>query len=515
MLKLLALLSPIATVLVLSVPSLIQAPGRAQVRIPNIDPAAYLPPREAGPTITISLSRVTMSVQNPTVLRRLQAARDNAAKNNDIGVLINAANAELTTLKGGTLAIEGGGSVKTLVHLDHHTKFDSSTYACDITGFTDNGVFLVGDGALIEGTYKPPQALLDYFRKGNGRDFRDPYLLAVQALTRQQLAGTGTTILEPTFVNGQLPAVEVFQAAGDACCSHTGKSRDIAVIGFHFKGRQQVYDGGISQTIVFGNCERCSAQNNYLEDTASIGIQFGGSALEKNNYANNVLAYHNITSGVAAANIAAVNAENAYIIENYAMRPGHHDPPYGGGVCGFDLETNTPSDHSKNIFVVNNLYDYEGGHISWGTGNAICLQDPHTSANRGLVVAVNNVIIGGRNDRNPRYLSNGLFLNGLLNCQIVNNYVYRTGQDAIQAYTIHGCVIEGNDFESTGGGGNPTVQTINSENNTFRRNKYRSRPGLEINVDSTLLEKCGKNNVYQDNLTDGRPANIVKVPCGG
>ena len=71
-------------------------------------------------------------------------------------------------------------------------------------------------------------------------------------------------------------------------------------------------------------------------------------------------------------------------------------------------------------------------------------------------------------------------------------------------------MIENNDFESTGGGGNPTVLLINTENNIFRRNSYRERPGLAINVDSTWVDKCGKNNVYQDNLTTGRPANIVR-----
>ena len=510
MIKLLALLSSITTFLIMSVPSMSHPPVRAQVRVPNIDPAAYLPPKEAGPTITISLSKVTMSVQNAVVLKRLLVARDKAAQTKDLGVLINVANAELNTLKGGTIAIEGGGSIKTQVHLDHHTKFDSSTYACDITGITDYGCFLVGDGALIEGTYRPPQALLDYFRRGNGRNSRDPYLTAVQALTPEQLAGRGTIILEPTFVNGQLPAVEVFQAAGDAVASHTGKSRDIAIIGFHIKGRQRVYDGGVRSTILFGNCERCTAQNNYLEDTASIGIQFGGSALEKNNYANNVLAYHNITSGVAAANIAAVNAENVYIFENYAFRLGHHDPVFGAGVCGFDLETNSPADHSKNIFVVSNLYDYENSVPS--AGSAICLQDPYVGANHGAVVAENNVAIGGREDVLHRYMTNGLFLNSLRGCYIRNNYVFRTGQDAIQAYSINGCVIEDNDFESTGGGGNPTVLTIKAENNIFRRNKYRDRP-VAISVDSRLVERCGKNNVYQNNLTGGQPAAIVKEPC--
>jgi hypothetical protein len=492
----------------------LQAFAQTPASLPNIDPARYLPARRPGPTICISLENVSVTGgASAGALPRLRFARESAAEANDLGLLINAANKELTAIGGGTLSIERGGSIKTQVHLDHHTKFDDSTYACDVTGITDYGCFLIGDNVLLEGTYRPPQTVLEYFRKGKGSNHRDPFLRAVQSLTPEQLAGKGTMILEPTFASGTVPAVIVFQAKGDACCSHTERSRNIAIIGFHIRGRQRVYDGGVRSTIQFGNCERCTAQNNYLEDTASIGISFGGSGLEKNYFANDCLAYHNITNGVAAANIAAVNSENVYITENYTFRLGHHNPRFGGGVCGFDLETNSAADHSKNIFVFNNLYDYEGSSLE-GAGSAICLQDPYKGPNHGLVVAANNVMIGGRDDRVHRFMSNGLFLNGLRGCQIRNNYVYRTGQNAIQAYLIEGCVIEDNDFESTGGGGNATVSTESAVNNIFRRNNYRDRPGLTINVQAGFVEVCGKGNVYQKNLVNGREVPVVATqPC--
>ena len=487
--------------------------AQTPARLPNVDPAAYLPARKPGPTIRVSLANVSITGASASdALQKLRDVRQTASEANDLGLLINAAGKELTALGGGTISVEGGGSIKTQVQLDHHTKFDRSTYACDVVGITDYGCFLIGDNVLVEGTYRPPQALLEYFRKGKGSNHRDPFLIAVQSLSPEQLAGTGTTILEPSFASGTVPAVAVFQAKGDACCSHTERSRNIAVIGFHIQGRQRVYDGGVRSTIQFGNCERCTAQDNYLENTASIGISFGGSGLEKNYFANDCLAYHNITSGVAAANIAAVNSENVYITENYAFRLGHHEPRFGGGVCGFDLETNSAADHSKNIFVFNNLYDYEGSIPS--AGSAICLQDPFKGVNHGLVVAANNIIIGGREDRIHRFLSNGLFLNGLKGCQVRNNYVFRTGQNAIQAYAIDGCVIEDNDFESTGGGGNATVQTEGAVNNIFRRNNYRDRPGLAINVQAGFHEVCGNNNVYEKNLVNGRDVPAVsRQPC--
>ena len=486
--------------------------NQTRTPVPRINPASYIPVRKPGPTIKVSLRNASLTGPNAAATQRLKAVRQTAVQSDDLGLLINAANKELTSLGGGTISIEGGGSIKTQVQLDHHTAFDSGTYSCDITGIIDYGCFLVGDNVLVEGTYAPPPVLLEYFRKGNGRNYRDPFLQAVQSLTPQQVAGSGTTILEPAFVLDGHPAVIVFQAKGDACCSHTERARNIAIVGFHIRGRQRLYDGGVRSTILFGNCDHCTAQNNYLEDTASIGITFGGSALEKNFFANDSVAYHNITSGVAAANIAAINAENIYILENYAFRLGHHEPKFGGGVCGFDLETNSPADHSRNIFVVNNLYDYEDSIAS--AGSAICLQDPYSGASHGLVVAENNIAIGGREDRIHRYMSNGLFLNGLKGCQIRNNYVFRTGQNAIQAYRINGCVIEDNDFESTGGGGNPTVWTQGAENTVFRRNNYRDRPGLGVSTQPGFLERCGRNNVYENNLINKAPVSgIGRVPC--
>jgi hypothetical protein len=441
---------------------------------PTYDPESYLPQIKPGKTVTVA---------GDNLADKIQTAQ------NDPTVAI--------------VKIEGGGSISKQVTLRKHTIFDGSTYSCDTRGITDQGQFLIADGVRVEGTWRLPKALLDYFKLGNGRNWKDPYLQKVQALTAEQLAGTGTTILEPTFVNGPYPAIAVFQALGDTIGSHTGTSRNAAVIGFHIKGRQKIYDGGVRSTIQLGNCVRCTAQNNYLEDTGSIGISLGGSALEKNNYSDQGLIWHNVASGVAAANFAAVNSENLLVIENYSRRPGHHEPKFGGGVCGFDLETNSTADHSKNIQVFSNLFDYEEASRET-TGNALCLQDPYIGVNHGVVIAANNIAIGGRGERSDhRYMSNGIFLVGLRQCKILNNYVFRTGQNALQAYNLDGCLIQDNDFESTGGGGNSTVMLTGVRNTTFRRNHFRSRPGLNINVQGGMVDKCGKGNVFENNLTNG------------
>src|SRR4029079_1671530 len=190
---------------------------------PDYNPASYVPVARAGKTLT---------VRGPNLAHKIQAAQDDRSV--------------------ATVRIEGGGSITKQVTLRKHTVFDGSTYSCDVQGQTYQGQFLLGDGVFVERTWRMPKVLLDYFKFGNGRNWQDPYLQKVQALTAAQLAATGTTILEPTFVNGPNPAIEVFQALGDTIGSHTGAARDIAVIGFHIKGRQKVYDGGIRSTILFG-----------------------------------------------------------------------------------------------------------------------------------------------------------------------------------------------------------------------------------------------------------------------
>lgn len=100
---------------------------------------------------------------------------------------------------------------------------------------------------------------------------------------------------------------------------------------------------------------------------------------------------------------------------------------------------------------------------------------------------------------------------GLKRCEIINNYVFRTGQNALQAYTLDACLIQDNDFESTGGGGNPTVVLNNVANSTLRRNHFRSRPGLAISTQPGFVDKCGKGNTFEDNRTDGAVTSATPV----
>ncbi len=440
-----------------------------------------------------------------------------AKKGEDLAALINSAqNKNVAIVK-----IAGGGSITNQVRLRRHTVFDSSTYSCDtrgqdevVAGNTNNsvwyGCFLVDDNVLVEGTWRPPVALEDFFRNPSAAT-----LAKVQALTPDQLAGTGTTILEPNF-HTKLPSITVFQAYQDAVSlQHERETKNITIMGFHVVGRQPVYDGGSRLTIAFGNCVNCAAIYNYLDNTRSIGIQFGGYG-GNGKYANHFLAWRNVLSRVAAANIAVVNGENGLIAENYSLKLGHQG--FGGGVSGFDLETNAPDDHARNIWVMNGLFDYEGSFQN-SAGNAINFQAPGgLKTGTGGIYAVNNWIIGGRNDALHRYMANGFLMNSVNGVTIKNNYVYKTGQSGLQWYgaglgTGTGSYIEDNWFDATGGGGNPSILFINVSGVTVRRNRFTLDPDTKFGTDLSIRDCGGTRNVFRDNSNGPIRISVVTTGC--
>jgi hypothetical protein len=478
--------TPSATPSPAASPSLSPTPTPAPT--PEVDLSKYIPARPQGPAVTVSGEGLSAAIQK---------AQDDPQI--------------------ASVHVTGGGSLTEPIILRKYTTFDSATYSCDMTladlpafharlrpeelavlkdiPFSNYGAFLVMDGVYVGGTWKFPQAILDLMRATGDPVERAKKMAAIPA-------GGGTTILEPSFsLTPAHPLVEVFQAWGDVCCSHTGKANSITIQGFKIKGRQTVYDGGVRSTVLLGNCEHCAVTDVYLEDTASIGITAGGSALEKDNFANDVVFTRNMFSGVAAANTATINTENAYVFENYVRRPGHHEPKFGGGVCGHDHETNSPADHTRNIYIFNNFYDYEDAHDD-GAGTGICLQDPYAGAARGKVVAVNNLIIGGRLDGTRRYMSNGLILVGIHEFQIINNHIFRTGQNAIQVYNVDNGLIQDNVFDSTGGGGNPSFWSQGMRNTIVRRNNYLRRD-IPINMEAGFMEVCGSGNTFEGNFIPG------------
>lgn len=467
---------------------------------PEVDLSAYIPSRPEGTKAVISAEA------------NLAAAIQKAQDDPEIA----------------SVHVVNGGSLTEPVVIRKYTTFDASTYACDATAadvpaflarlpkaeadifklspITDYGCLPVADGVYVGGTWRFPQVILDLLRATGDPVERARKMAEIPP-------GEGTTILEPTFsLDAPRPSVEIFQALGDVGRQHTGKSRNITIQGFKVKGRQQVYDGGIRSSVLLGNCEHCAVLDTYLEDTASIGLTAGGSALEfrladgtinKDNFARDIVFTRNMASGVAAANIATINTEGARVFENYVRRPGHHEPKFGGGVCGYDHETNSPADHTKDIWVYNNFYDYEDA-MQDSAGNAICAQDPYVgekqTANDFFIV--NNAIVGGRTTGTRRFMSNGIFIVGLNRFTVAVNHIFRTGQNAMQVYNLQHGLIQDNPLDSTGGGGNTSFWSKGMRDTIVRRNPFIKRD-IGINMEAGFLEICGERNSYIDNLIPG------------
>lgn len=497
-------------------------PTPATTPTPDATPAAWPTPY---PTPVVDLaSYVPVPKQGSTVRLQGEQGEDYAAKIQ--GVMDNSTEVAQVVL--------GPGSLKRSVILRTHTRIETTPgapIACDqvegirgdikpgeqpwnqLIPHSDYGCFLMADGVHVSGNWKPPQEMLDYFAKGNPHlGWHDPYFQKLAALSDEQIHGNSSTVLEPEFSLGpQNPGIIVFQALGDVRESHRGVSKNIAITGIVVQGRQKThYDGGVRAAVPLGNCKHCTIQDTFLRDTGSIGLQTGGVALDQGNFSDDTLFVHNIASGVAAANIAAVNSERFNIRENYARRPGRKG--WGGGISAVDMETNSPADHSSG-WITNNLADYEDSAIPTGAGSAFLAQDPYTGTNRGKVVIANNVAIGGRDDILYRHMSNGLYIVGLKDCEIINNYVYRTGQNGLQAYNSVGCLVQDNDFHHTGGGGAPTVQFYGVRSTTIRRSNFRSA-NVAISAQAGFQEIDGScENKYEDNLIDGRGFTQASPAC--
>jgi hypothetical protein len=468
---------------------------------PNIDPAAYIPAVRSGSTVRLR------GEEGEDYAAKIQAVMDNST---DIGTVVL-----------------GPGSLKRSVILRTHTRIETTPQAplaCDqvedlpqyrFFPRSDYGCMLIIDGVHVSGNFRPPQELLDYFAKGDMHlGWKDPYFQKLAALTDDQIHGNYSTVLEPEFSLGPgNPGIMVFEPLKDMEGQpRRGVAHNIAVTGIVIQGRQKThYDGGIRQAMTFGNCQRCTAQSNFLRDTGSIGIQAGGAS-DEGGFSNDVVFTLNINSGGAAAHLASVNGDNIYGFHNYSRRPGRKG--WGGGISAFDMETNGHTDHSNNVWIYNNVADYEGASLAGGAGNAFLAQDPFMGSNRGTVHIVNNVAIGGREDNVFRFMSNGIYTVGMKGCRIVNNYVFRTGQNAVQMYSSDGCLVQDQDFEHTGGGGAFTVQFYGVRNTTVRRAHFRTTPGLPLSAAAGISEidgSCG--NIYEDNRIDGRPFELTSPPC--
>lgn len=376
----------------------------------------------------------------------------------DLGLAINEADARLGA-RPGKIVVRGGGSIKTQVVVSHDLTFQGGVYSCD-TKTAWQGCVLLKDGVKAEGS-------------------------------------GGATILEPTYFEPYAPAITVFQTYASAQ-KNENASRLVTVKGFRIVGRQKFNDGGVRQSISFGNCTDCAAIGNTLEGVSSIGIQFGGSAAE-GNHARNCVATGNTVIASVAAGIAIVNAADVWVYGNTVLRPGRENGP--GGVSGVDIETNNVDDWCENIKIYDNSFDYQGSALKYGAGSAILAQNVYGSTRSGGLLIANNRITGGPPTVENQSLSNGIYFTGAFpGGMVANNSVRTAKQHGVLLYGSRGATFQDLDLDSCGGGGNPAVRVVGGGDNRFLRLKIYTPPGVQVNTSPTIWETEGtKGNVFEGN----------------
>jgi hypothetical protein len=422
------------------------APGSSPARF---ETQAELPMPSPYPTPAVDL-RPYLHEQGGTVVT--------VGKSDDLGIAINEAENKLGA-NPGKIVVRGGGTIKTQVVVSHDLSFQPGVYTCDtITPW--QGCILLKDNVKAE-------------------------------------AMGDVTILEPTYNKPGAPAITVFQNYAGAK-KNENASHHITVKGFRIKGRQRLTDGGMRQSISFGNCSTCAAIGNTLDGIASIGISFGGSAAE-GNHAKSCVATDNTIIAAAAAGIAVVNAADVWVYDNTILRPGRAGGP--GGVSGVDVETNHPDDWCENIKIYNNRMDYQGSAFGRGAGSAILVQNVYKTDRSGGLLIANNYITGGSPTVKNTSLSNGIaFTQAFKGALVVNNKIQNAKQHGLLLYGSRDATFQDLEIESCGGGGNAAVELVGGGNNRFIRLNVHTPPGVAVSTLPEIRETKGsKDNVFKDN----------------
>lgn len=383
----------------------------------------------------------------------------------DVGMAVNEAGARLGA-GAGKIVVRGGGSIKTQIVSRHDLEFREGVYTCD-TETPWEGCILLKDGVKAEGF---------------GATIMEP----VYAMT------------DPKFPGSRFnPALTVFQSFNSAKSNEAASSR-ITVKGFRIVGRNPSNDGGVRQSISFGNCTGCAAIANRLEGVSSIGIQFGGSAARGNHASDGVATGNTIVASVAAG-IAVVNASDVRVYGNTILKPGRLNGP--GGVSGIDIETNNVDDWCENIKIYNNEINYEGSALKYGAGSGILAQNVYHSRRAGGLLIANNNITGGAPTAENQSLSNGIyFTNEFPGGLVVNNRIRTAKQHGLLLYASRGATFQDLELDSCGGGGNPAVRIVGGGDNRFIRLNIFTPRGVQVNTWATIWETQGTSgNIFEGN----------------
>jgi len=394
----------------------------------------------------------------------------------DIGAKINACDAQLGKARG-TIRLSGGGTIATPVVIspNHTLQVVSGVYRATNDGAV---IRLKDDSSLICDSW---DAVLQESTGKNDAGSVKPFVIVA--------AYNGSTLDAP---NGTL-------------------TKNLVVKGCHFKGARPDFDS-TSQTVALANCHNCSATNNWLDGTRTIGIQTGGGSAQ-GNYADNVIISKNQFTTVASQNIAVVNSTNVQVIDNTIKSPGQDNGP---GVVPIDVEPNV-GDRIVNVKIANNLIDMSTTAIDASGAKAlhgIAINNNNGAAPfTGVEVSRNTIYGANLNDPN-NHISGGLILLRQAQNTVVSNNTLRRGTYCILLDSGSSRnTITGNQLSTCGSGSSEPIRILDSSNNQFLENKLWADPAnfMDFNhLSRNIVERGDSNN----NIFRGNYANIALTGRG-
>jgi hypothetical protein len=241
--------------------------------------------------------------------------------------------------------------------------------------------------------------------------------------------------------------------------------RDLKIQGFDGKPFNSA-----PQALDLGNCVDCLVENVWLNETHSIGLQYGGAGF-KGNYALRSVARHILFTQVASQSLACVNCDQVTFEDIWVIDPGQAGGP---GNTSIDFEPNGERDRNTNNTLRRFHIDHRGS-VQSTTGNGVVVQASATKL-AGNVLVENGVIIGGRSGWEAEVtnkLSNALYVFGISNVTIRNVKVSRTGQTCIYLDGPSNVTLENILCEDVGGGGVPGFIAYVNGKNIFRDIVFR------------------------------------------
>ena len=368
----------------------------------------------------------------------------------DIGARINAADKSLGAAAG-EIVVSSGGTISTQVVVSpgHTLRLRGGVYKANTPG----PPILLGDNTTL---------------------VADSWDAVLEETTAPLVAG-GTSP-----VTGQSVFTIVQDLAGNR--RNGDPASGIRVSGVHVRGARTDHYNSSFQTISLGNCRNCVVEKNFLEDTRTIGIQFGGAAAY-GHYAADSKIVNNVLAGVASQNIAVTNGVRLEISGNRMERPGQ---PGGPGVSVIDVEPNV-GDRVEDIMIHDNVVDCMGSAVDAGGAkctNGIVVNNGNGAKPFRNVQVFKNTVLGqpvGREIATKR--ASGITYAGILvrtasGVTVRGNTVRRVVTGIRVDYESSDNVVEGNLLVGCGTGGEALpLMVVDSRRNLIKGNLLEEEPG--------------------------------------